>query len=94
MTIPASSPAAGKWLLDLGLSKGTLVTLIWRKGQSFVPNGSTVLEANDVLLVCTDQASSLQLHAMLDGRRSATGEGLTNGRGQAVALRRTQREDI
>lgn len=66
MTIPASSPVAGKRLLDLGLSKGTLVTLIWRKGRSFVPDGSTVLEANDVLLVFTDQASSLRLQAVLE----------------------------
>ena len=85
MTIPESSMAVGKRLLDLGLPKPTLVILIGRKGQCFVPDGSTVLEANDSLLVFSDQASSFRLRAMLEARRPGAEEGSSNGQGGAVA---------
>ena len=68
MTIPESSVAAGQRLLDLGLPKSTLVILIGRKGQCFVPDGSTVLEDNDSLLLFTDQASSFRLRAIVEAR--------------------------
>ncbi|CAE6739952.1 potassium/proton antiporter [Nitrospira defluvii] len=74
MTIPESSVAVGQRLLDLGLPKSTLVILIGRKGQCFVPDGSTVLEANDSLLLFTDQASSFRLRALLEARHSFEGK--------------------
>jgi cell volume regulation protein A len=85
MTIPESSVVVGKRLLDLGLPKRTLVVLIGRKGQCFVPDGSTVLEANDSLLVFTDQASSFRLRAMLESKRHVAEESSSNGQGGAVA---------
>jgi potassium/hydrogen antiporter len=85
MTIPESSVAVGKRLIDIGLPKSTLVILIGRKGQCFVPDGSTVLEANDSLLVFTDQASSFRLRAMLEARRHVAEESPSNGQGGAVA---------
>ena len=68
VTIPEASAAAGKRLLDLGLPKRTFVILVGRNGFCFVPDGSTVLEAGDSLLVFTDQASSLKLRALLEVR--------------------------
>lgn len=68
LTIQETSVAVGKRLLDLGLPKRTFVILVGRKGQCFVPDGSTVFEANDSLLVFTDQAASLKLRAILDAR--------------------------
>ncbi len=94
MTIPETSVAVGQRLLDLALYKRALVILIGRKSKCFVPDGSTMLEANDSLLVFTDQASSLQLHTLLDARRSPAAEGSPNGRGEVVASGHTQREDI
>lgn len=82
MTIPESSVAVGQRLLDLGLPKSTLVILIGRKGQCFVPDGSTVLEANDSLLLFTDQASSFRLRALLEARHSFEGK---NGSAGALA---------
>lgn len=82
MTIPESSVAVGQRLLDLGLPKSTLVILIGRKGQCFVPDGSTVLEANDSLLLFTDQASSFRLRALLEARHSFEGK---NGSAEALS---------
>jgi potassium/hydrogen antiporter len=64
--IPPSSPAVGKRLLDLGLPKPAYVVLISRKGRSFVPDGSTVIEAGDSLLVFADQPSAIRLRSMFD----------------------------
>lgn len=68
--IPQTSFAVGKRLLDLGLPKGAYVVLISRKGHSFVPDGSTVLETNDSMLVFTDHASSLKLGSMFEVKSS------------------------
>jgi cell volume regulation protein A len=85
MTIPESSVAVGKRLIDIGLSKSTLVILIGRKGQCFVPDGSTVLEANDSLLVFADQASSFRLRAMLEAGRPGAEKHSSNDQRGAVA---------
>jgi len=69
--VPASSPAVGKRLLDLGLPKSAYAVLVARKGRSFVPDGSTVLEANDSLLVFADQPSSLRLLSIFNVGRPA-----------------------
>lgn len=69
MTVAQASAVVGKRLIDLGLPKEALVILIGRKGRCFVPDGSTVLETNDSLLVFTDQASSLRLREILKGGR-------------------------
>lgn len=69
MTIAQTSAAVGKRLLDLGLPKEALVILVGMKGRYFVPDGSTVLETNDSLLVFTDQASSVGLREILKGGR-------------------------
>jgi cell volume regulation protein A len=86
VTIPQASTAVGKRLLDLGLPKHALVILIGRKGQCFVPDGSTVLEADDSLLVFTDQASSLRLHTILHVRRPPMEVGSSKDEGGTVAL--------
>ncbi|MCS6287206.1 MAG: potassium/proton antiporter [Nitrospira sp.] len=85
MTVPESSVVVGNRLIDVGLPKATRVILIGREGQGFVPDGSTVLEANDSLLVFTDQASSFRLRALLDARRHVAEESSSNGQGGAVA---------
>jgi cell volume regulation protein A len=46
-----SSPAIGRSLVELDLPPRFLVVLIDRRGESVVPNGDTVLEAGDHLLV-------------------------------------------
>jgi cell volume regulation protein A len=70
VTIPESSVAVGQRVLDLGLPPRTFLLLIGRNGQCFVPDGSTVLEAHDSLLVFTDHASAFRLRATLEAPRS------------------------
>ena len=71
--VPESSSVVGQRLLDLGLPKSAYVVLIARNGRSFVPDGSTVLEAHDSLLVFTDQTSSMRLRTIFDSRYSSMG---------------------
>ena len=68
VAIPESSTVVGKRLLDLGLPKSSYVVLIARNGGSFVPDGSTVIEAGDSLLVFADQPTSIRLRSMFHAR--------------------------
>lgn len=53
--ISSASEAAGKRLLELKLPHGVLVTLIRREnGEFFIPDGGTVLNANDRVLILGD----------------------------------------
>jgi cell volume regulation protein A len=55
--VNAGSQAAGKQVVELGLPSSALIVSIAREGETFVPNGSTVLEPDDVLLVVSDPAT-------------------------------------
>jgi cell volume regulation protein A len=52
-----ASQAAGKQIVELRLPPSALIVSIAREGETFVPNGSTVLEPDDVLLVVSDPAT-------------------------------------
>jgi cell volume regulation protein A len=61
------SPAAGKRILDLGFPRAALIALIKRKGVFITPNGSTVIEPGDKLVIIAENAESLSLvHKCLD----------------------------
>lgn len=49
--VPAHSPVVGRSLVQLALPRDVLVVLIRRGDESLVPNGATVFEANDRLLL-------------------------------------------
>jgi cell volume regulation protein A len=49
--LPPAGAAIGRSLVELDLPAGFLVVLIDRAGESLVPDGDTVLEAGDHLLV-------------------------------------------
>jgi cell volume regulation protein A len=53
--IPFESIVAGKALFDVGVPKEALVTLVSRDDKFIIPNGSTVIEGGDVLLVLSDK---------------------------------------
>ncbi len=59
IAVPANSPAVGQSLVQLQLPKETLIVLINRNGKFLTPNGATVLEANDVLFVMTNNDDEL-----------------------------------
>lgn len=50
----------GNRMMDLSLPDNTLVVMIKRKGNYFVPKGKTVLEKGDKLLVISDNAEELK----------------------------------
>lgn len=54
LAIPASSLVVGRAIVELRLPKGALVVLIRRAEDEFVPNGGTVIEAGDTLLLLAD----------------------------------------
>jgi potassium/hydrogen antiporter len=57
--------AAGRSLVSLGLPAGVLVVLLYRRGQSIVPQGGTVFEKGDrVLLLAEDQPFELARHLL------------------------------
>ena len=53
LVIPPDASAVGKQVVDLGLPKGTLIILMQKGDERFVPVGSTVIGANDTLLILT-----------------------------------------
>lgn len=55
--IPERSPVIGQQLVHLGLPADSLIVLILREQEAIVPNGNTMLQANDHLLILVDKFS-------------------------------------
>ncbi|MDH6134068.1 cell volume regulation protein A [Kitasatospora sp. MAA4] len=58
VSLSATSRISGVEVSELRLPAGAAVTLVVREGSSFVPDRTTVLRANDELLVVTTEAAS------------------------------------
>ena len=54
------SPAAGKQVMDLGFPKKSLIVLINRNNKYLTPNGSTIIEAGDKLLVLAEDPADIE----------------------------------
>lgn len=52
-------PMIGCHLMDLGLAKGTLVIMLRRGDEYIIPNGQTIIEEGDYLLLMTDDEHAL-----------------------------------
>ena len=52
--VEAGAPAAGQQLVDLGLPQGVLIVLVRRGDEAFMPQGSTILAADDQLLIVAE----------------------------------------
>lgn len=53
-TVPDNSEVVGKQIYELNLPAGSLVSLIYKKGEYIIPTGSSVVDACDVLFVLLD----------------------------------------
>lgn len=60
IVLPQSSPAIGKQIVHLGLPQTSLIAFIKRNGKFITPNGSTVIEGNDKLVVLTEDKETLE----------------------------------
>lgn len=60
------SPVAGKQIVDAGLPKGALIVLIGRGDEFTVPNGGTVLESGDRLLVLADEPDLAKTRSIVE----------------------------
>jgi cell volume regulation protein A len=65
--IPPESRAAGKTLVELNLPKDILIVLIQRDGDILVPRGATHINAQDTLLVLSEDKSMESLSKALMG---------------------------
>ena len=66
VTVPPASPAAGRALLELGLPAGVLVVLVRRDDRSFMPQGGTVLEVDDDVLIVAEEEHRRRLAELFD----------------------------
>jgi cell volume regulation protein A len=57
--LPGSSPAIGKAIVKLKLPKPAIIVLLVREGRYMLPNGSTVLEEGDKLLLLANNKEML-----------------------------------
>ena len=64
-TVSDNAAAAGKQLYELNLPQGTLVSLIYKKGEYVIPTGSTVVEPCDVLFVLMDKTKENAVREIL-----------------------------
>jgi potassium/hydrogen antiporter len=60
MDISNISPAKGKKVLELAFPKKSLIVLIKRKGKYLTPNGSTVIEEGDKLLILAEDPAAIE----------------------------------
>jgi len=71
--VSADSAAVGKRILELGLPRGLLVALIRRNGEYLVPDGGTVLQAGDDVLVLGGKEALRDVEGRLGPRQDFNG---------------------
>lgn len=59
--LDGSSPAIGKQLYQLNIPQNSLIVMIHRSGHYFSPNGTTVLEKDDKLMIMSPSEEELQM---------------------------------
>ncbi|MBO9323988.1 MAG: potassium/proton antiporter [Roseiflexus sp.] len=57
LTVVPGSPACGRAIMELGLPRGALVVLINRSDDSLVPDGTTILEPGDRVLLLAERSA-------------------------------------
>ena len=68
LEIPATSPALGRPLRQLGIPDDCILALVIRRDkEAIIPYGDTVLEAGDQAIAVTSEASEATLYRILRG---------------------------
>lgn len=68
ITIPGDSPAAGKKLWEITLSKDVIVGCILRGDSTLIPRGDTRILAGDTLVVISSNGQEIAAVKELTGR--------------------------
>ena len=68
IVVPDNSAASNRRILELCLQDGTLVVLISRGDDFFVPGGGTVLQPGDRPLVLTDKDTLNKMRTIIETR--------------------------
>lgn len=73
ISVPAGSPAVGRALFELHLPARVLIALIYRGGRVRVPQGGTILKADDVVVVVAENDDELEAVRQLLGGEAPAG---------------------
>lgn len=71
MRLPGTARAAGHSIVELGLPAGVLVVLLSRDDDAIIPQGATVLEPGDRLLVLVDAGAAEEVREVLGAEPEA-----------------------
>lgn len=71
MVLPGTARAAGRQVVDLGLPRGVLIVLVTRDEDAIVPQGGTVLEPGDRLLILVDSSTEAGVREILGAEPGA-----------------------
>lgn len=69
--VPANSSAIDRQIVNLGLPENSLIVLISRGQEIVVPNGNTIIEKGDILLVLADKDALSKIRESISTSSSA-----------------------
>lgn len=72
LAVPPDAPVAGKQIVDSGLPPGTLIIMMEKRGERFVPSGGTILESGDNLLILTSRPLAEQVRSLFSSGSTRT----------------------
>lgn len=79
--IPDKCSASGKEIVNLGLPKKTLISMIKRDEKYIIPSGSTVIQTNDILYLLSENEGELsKTFECLDVDRSEADDNIVPGK--------------
>jgi potassium/hydrogen antiporter len=67
LPVPPGSPVRGRTLVDIRLPPGALIVLVRRGDETFVPRGSTQIDAGDTLLLLAERDALSTTRAIVNG---------------------------
>ena len=66
ISVPEGAQSVGKQVVELGLPADSVILLVYRENGFFAPNGATVLNAGDRLMVLTSQHSVAEMREAVE----------------------------
>lgn len=67
--VPVNSLITGKTLTELDLPPETLITVIFRNDDYFIPSGSTIIEEGDTFLMLVNKQNAGEVKKLLSGAK-------------------------